>query len=160
MYDNWLKIFEIIYGPNISVNNVNQGRFLLKFYNINLIVVFCWSKSPNTTLGSEHEQSMQMPWVYNVVVAFTYRSVLLRNDIMLFWSGHTASAALLFRGVWSLVWMGRRVQEITADVEREWQQTTVQVHHHILLIFFKCKKLVSRWATTHQFSTVVKWSET
>lgn len=47
-------------------------------------------------------------------------------------SGHTLGRALL-RGIRPLVWLRRRVQEVTAHIQGEGQEAAVQVHHHVLL---------------------------
>lgn len=95
------------------------------------------------------------------------------------------SGAFLFRGVWALVHVGGRVQEVTADVEGEGQQAAVQVHDHIFLsrgaeesrqqetvdssaftwrtltdlILLQGEQLVARRAAAHQFSTSVEGGE-
>lgn len=48
-------------------------------------------------------------------------------------SGHALGRALLLRGIRTLVWVRRRVQEVAAHVQGEGQQAAVQVHHHVLL---------------------------
>lgn len=48
-------------------------------------------------------------------------------------SGHALGCALLLRGIGTLVWVRRRVQEVAAHVQGEGQQAAVQVHHHVLL---------------------------
>lgn len=49
------------------------------------------------------------------------------------WSWFAASAAFWFAGVGPPFRGGGSVQEVTADVEWERQETAVQVHHHVLL---------------------------
>lgn len=71
-------------------------------------------------------------------------------------SGYTAGTALWFRGIRTAVHMRRCVLEVTAHVEGERQEPTVQVHHHILLVFLQGEKLVTSRSTTHQLPTVIK----
>lgn len=71
-------------------------------------------------------------------------------------SGYTAGTALWFRGIRTAVHMRRCVLEVTAHVEGERQEPTVQVHHHILLVFLQGEKLVTSGSTTHQLPTVIK----
>lgn len=104
-------------------------------------------------------------------------------------SRRNASGAFWLRGIWTVVWMRRGIQEVTAHIQGERQQPAVQVHHHVLLrdpvertiikgvfavsagnvyrlaaltdlVLLQGEELVTRRATADQLPSTVKGGET